>query len=98
MNKQSMRTEITEAMTEAAMRAATVPMTREDARRILSAGLSKMMTGERGAPYPLWVSTSIEIRRARFLGATERRCYYRIQTEDGKDFIVHGNDIQPTKG
>ena len=92
------RTDITEAMTDAAMKASPLPITREDARRILSAGLAKMATGERGAPYPLWVATSIELRRARFVGATEQRCWYRVQTEDGKDLIVHANDIQPNKG
>lgn len=57
-----------------------------------------MTQGERGAPYPLWVTTSIEMRRARFIGATERRCYYRVQTDDGKELIVHANDIQANKG
>lgn len=91
------RTDITEAMVTAAMKAAPLPLTHEDTRRILSAGLSKLNIGERGAPFPLWVSTSIDKKRARFLGPTERRCYYRVQTEDGKDLIVHGNDIQPSQ-
>jgi hypothetical protein len=92
------RTDITEAMLTAAIKVAPFPLTHDDARRILSAGLSKLVIGERGAPFPLWVSTSIDTKRARFLGPTERRCYYRVQTEDGKELNVHGNDIQPNQG
>lgn len=93
------RTEISEAMIEAAMRAAApFPLTHDDARRILSAGLSKLNIGERSAPYPLWVSTSIDMKRARFLGVTERRCYYRVQSEDGKELVVHSNEIEPGQG
>lgn len=88
--------DITEAMIEAAKRAG--PLSHEDARRVLSAGLSKMVSTERGAPFPLWVSTAIEVKRARFIGPTERRGYFRIQTEDLKDLIVHANDIQGAKG
>ncbi|NML61804.1 hypothetical protein HHL21_12075 [Massilia sp. RP-1-19] len=91
----SIRTDITEAMIEAAMNAG--PLTHEFARRVLSAGLSKMANTERGAPFPLWVSTSIDTKRARFLGVTERRCYYRIETECGQRLTVHGNDIQPSQ-
>ena len=78
--------------------AAPLRITHEDARRILFAGLSKLSAGERVAPFPLRVSTSIEIKRARFVAVTERRCYYRVQTEDGKELTVHGNDIQPSRG
>ena len=92
----STRTDISQAMIAAAMSAG--PLSHEDARRVLSAALSKMATEERGAPFPLWVSTAIAVKRARFIGPTERRCYYRVQTEDLKDLVVHGNDIQPGHG
>jgi hypothetical protein len=91
------RTDISEAMIAAAMKAAPAQLTREEVRRILSVGLAKMVIGERGAAYPLWVSTSIEVKRARFIGTTERRAYFRVETEDGKDLIVHANDFQPNE-
>lgn len=93
------RIDITEAMTAAAITAALpLNLNRDDARRILAAGLSKMNTGERTAPYPLYVTDTLSIKKARFIGVTERRCYYRVETEDGKMLTVHGNDIQPSRG
>lgn len=95
------RTDITESMINAAMNVARmrgVTATHDDMRRMLVAGLAKMPGKESGPPFDLWVNTSITMKKARFLGTTERRAYFRVETEDGKTLTVHGNDIQPSRG
>lgn len=69
----------------------------EDIRRVLSAGLSKLGGLERGAKYDLWISNTIQKKKARFLGVTERFGYYRVETEDGQQLVVHANEIQPSR-
>ncbi|MGI4936363.1 MAG: hypothetical protein ACRYF5_06410 [Janthinobacterium lividum] len=98
------RHEITEAMIAAAshiLRTAgplASQINHADVRRVLSAALGKMSTTDHGATFPLWVRTGIGTSRARFLSTTDRRCYYRVETEDGRLLIVHSNDIEPSKG
>lgn len=90
---------ITEAMIAAARSTgAAKRLTFDETRRILAAALSKMEFAQHGAQYPLLVSNTIETKRARFIGATERRCWFRVQAEDGQELVVHANDIQPSRG
>jgi hypothetical protein len=92
--------DIPDEMLEAALTAAQPrAITPEEMRRILAAAMTRAENTQRkNSPYPLWVSDTIGIKRARFVGVTDRRCYYRVETEDGKALTVHGNDIQPAKG
>lgn len=95
------RVDVTEKMIIAAMNVARsrgVVANRDDTRRMLAAGLSEMVGRDCGPPFDLWVNTSIAVKKARFLGTTERRAYFRVETEDGKMLTVHGNDIQPSRG
>lgn len=93
------RPEITEAMLAAAIAAALpLQVNHRDMRKILNAAVGKIFSGERGAPFPLLVSGTLGLVKARWVGVTERRCYYRVETEDGKTLTVHGNDIQQGRG
>lgn len=102
--RMSDRIEVTEAMIAAAMAtgknsgALTQDARQADVRRLLSAALNAMVTSQRGARYDLWVCTGIEKKRARFVSVTERRGYYRVETEEGKALTVCYNDIQPNAG
>lgn len=69
-----------------------------DVRRMLAAALSEMASKDRGPRYDLWVQAPFGTEKARFLGVTERRCYYRVETEEGQALVVHGNDIQASRG
>lgn len=95
----SNRTDITAAMIDAAIHM--VPagaMNRHQVMRMLAAALANQANSGPAAIYPLWVSAPLGIKRARFLGATDRRCYYRVETEKGQALVVHGNDIQANRG
>jgi hypothetical protein len=95
------RSDITESMIAAAIEfgkksgALAANARQEDVRRLLAAALGEMSSKDRGPAYPLWVNTSVEHKRARFVGVTEQRAYFRVETEDGKSLIVHANCIEP---
>jgi hypothetical protein len=91
--------EVSEAMIAAAIGAALpLKINAHDMQKILTAAMSKLSPRERGAPFPIRVNDSIAVKRARFLGPTERRCYYRVETECGKLLTIHGNEILPSNG
>lgn len=90
--------EISEAMIAAAMTAgkacgALAPNARHaDVRRLVAAAVGEMST-KNAVRYDLLVSTAITTKKARFVSATARRCYYRVECEDGQQLVVHGNEI-----
>jgi hypothetical protein len=96
--------EITEAMMAAAMEAGkrtgalAADARYADVRRMLAAVLAVISAKDRGPAYPLWVKAAIGTKKARFVAVTERHAYFRLETEDGKELVVHANDILPNRG
>lgn len=94
------RAEVSEAMITAAMTAgkasgALVPNARHaDVRRLIAAAVAEI-PAQSAVRYDLLVNTAITTKKARFVGATGQRCYYRVECEDGQQLVVHGNEIRP---
>ncbi|MFC7518711.1 hypothetical protein ACFQUU_27240 [Herbaspirillum sp. GCM10030257] len=94
------RVEITEAMVAAAMAAGKAAgvlashAKHADVRRVVSAAKAEFSELVCGPRFDLLVNTTVTTKKARFLGATDQRCYYRVECEDGQILTVHGNDIR----
>jgi hypothetical protein len=94
------RTEVSEAMIAAAMKigktsGVLAPTARHaDVRRLVAAAVAEIPT-QNAVRYDLLVNTAITTKKARFVGATGQRCYYRVECEDGQQLVVHGNEIRP---
>jgi hypothetical protein len=99
-----MTVELTQNMIHAAMRAGTesgaliVGAKREDVGKMLQAVLAVMPGRDLGPRYPLWVKTGLGTKKARFGSVTERYAYFRVEMEDGKEMVIHANDILPNRG
>lgn len=88
------KADISDAMINAALRIVPAGLiNRRDASRMIAAALAELTYAGPTAVYPLWVNAPVGTKRARFLGATERRCYYRVETSEGKELTLHANDI-----
>ncbi len=95
--------EVTEKMIQAAMKVgrtsgALVENARHcDIRRMIASAVGAAAIVSKGPKYDLWVNITVDMKKARFLGASQQRGYFRIETEDGKEYVVHANDIQPSR-
>jgi hypothetical protein len=96
--------EVTQAMVDAALAAGKASgalagnARAGDVRRLIAAALGEAPVKENGVRFNLLVNTAITVKKARFLGATGQRCYYRVECEDGQILTVHGNEIHADGG